>query len=188
MNILNNLQRINLSKYYFKYFLSNQITYIADQIKTFLTFIILSSFLFQVPAFSQPFSVNAVAAKAAVQGQLLAFANDDAELAFSFAAPIIQSVFKTPQNFIAMVIKSYPVVYRPVKVSFMKPESVGPDLLLPALMTDTRGKVWIANYTLQQQPDGKWLISGCELIEDKSQKMNTVFLKYKADSRTKFND
>jgi hypothetical protein len=94
------LQRINLSKYYFKYFLSNQITYIVDQIKTFLTFILLSSFLFQMPAFSQPFSVNAVAAKAAVQGQLLAFANDDAELAFSFAAPIIQSVFKTPQNFI----------------------------------------------------------------------------------------
>ena len=59
----------------------------------------------------------------------------------------------------------------------MKSESVGPDLLLPALMTDMRGKVWIANYTLQQQPDGKWLISGCELIEDKSQKMNTVFLK-----------
>ncbi len=41
MNILNNLQRINLSKYYFKYFLSNQITYIADQIKTFFNIYII---------------------------------------------------------------------------------------------------------------------------------------------------
>ena len=125
MNILNNLQYFNLPKYYFKYFQSYQVTYIADQIKAFLTLILLSSFLLHVPVFSKPFSENAVAAKAAVQGQLLAFANDDAELAFSFAAPVIQSFFKTPQNFIAMVIKSYPVVYRPVKVSFRKPESVG---------------------------------------------------------------
>lgn len=141
-----------------------------------LTLIVLSSCLLHVPAFSQPSSVNLVAAKAAVQGQLAAFAKDDAELAFSFAAPSIQAVFKTPQNFIDMVIRLYPVVHRPVKVSFMKPQSAGSDLLLPVQMTDIRGKAWIANYTLQQQPDGKWLISGCVLSEDGSKKINTVFM------------
>ena len=139
-----------------------------NKLEKFLILIVFGLGLLHAPAFSQPSSVNLVAAKAAVQGQLAAFAKDDAELAFSFAAPSIQAVFKTPQNFIDMVIRSYPVVHRPVKVSFMKPQSVGSDLLLPVQMTDTRGKAWIANYTLQQQPDGKWLISGCVLVEKNS--------------------
>lgn len=156
-----------------KYFLSNRIFRLFSFLKTVAIAVIFSSILFHLSAFSQLSSIDAVAAKAVVQGQLSAFAKDDAELAFSFAAPNIKSVFKTPQNFVDMVIKSYPVVHRPVKVSFMKPVAVGSDLLLPVQMTDTSGKAWIANYTLQQQPDGKWLINGCVLFQDKSEKLNT---------------
>jgi hypothetical protein len=162
--------------YFKKYLLSNRIFRLFSFLKTLVIAVIFSSVVFHLSAFSQLSSIDAVAAKAVVQGQLSAFAKDDAELTFSFAAPNIKSVFKTPQNFVDMVIKSYPVVHRPVKVSFMKPVSVGTDLLLPVQMTDTSGKAWIANYTLQQQPDGKWLINGCVLFEDKSQKLNTLFL------------
>jgi len=162
--------------YFKKYLLSNRIFRLFSFLKTLAIAVIFSSVVFHLSAFSQLSSIDAVAAKAVVQGQLSAFAKDDAELAFSFAAPNIKSVFKTSQNFVDMVIKSYPVVHRPVKVSFMKPVSVGTDLLLPVQMTDTSGKAWIANYTLQQQPNGKWLINGCVLFEDKSQKLNTLFL------------
>lgn len=176
MNIFTNFIYIITLKYNYDPVRRDRISYVSSLLRLFISLAILSSVLMHVPAFSQLSIVNATAAKAAVQGQLSAFVKDDAELAFSFAAPSIQSVFKTPQNFVDMVIRSYPVVYRPVKVSFMKPETAGADLLLPVQMTDTKGKAWIANYTLQQQPDGKWLINGCVLIEDKSQKSNTVML------------
>lgn len=169
MNILNNSQR----NFESKYFRHNNFFH---DLKKFLILIIFSFGFLHVSIFAQPSSMSVVAAKAAIQGQLAALAKDDAELAFSFAAPSIQAVFKTPQNFVDMVIRSYPVVYRPVRVIYMKPQSAGPDLLLPVQMTDTKGISWIANYTLQQQPDGKWLISGCVLSEDGSKKMNTVFI------------
>lgn len=176
MNILNTLRPGFMSQY----FRNGNGFHNLNKLKLFLILIVFGFGLglMHVPVFSQPSSVGVVAAKAAVEGQLAAFAKDDAELAFSFAAPSIQSVFKTPQNFVDMVIRSYPVVHRPVKVSFMAPQSAGSDLLLPVQMTDTRGKLWIANYTLQQQPDGKWLISGCVLFEDNSKKMNTVFIEH----------
>lgn len=167
---LNNLQ----CTFDFGYSLKSKFFCVFNQVKIYLIWMILGSVFLHAPVFAEPSSVSAAAAKAAVQGQLSAFAKDDAELAFSFAAPSIQTVFKTPQNFVDMVIRSYPVIYRPVKVSFMKPESAGPDLVLPVQMIDARGKAWIANYSLQQQPDGEWLISGCVLFEDKSQKINTI--------------
>ena len=169
MNILNNSQR-NFESKYFRY------NNFFHDFKKFLILIIFSFGFLHVSAFAQPSTMSVVAAKAAIQGQLAAFAKDDAELAFSFAAPSIQAVFKTPQNFVDMVIRSYPVVYRPVRVIYMKPQSAGQDLLLPVQMTDAKGISWIANYTLQQQPDGKWLISGCVLSEDGSKNMNTVFI------------
>lgn len=169
MNILNNSQR----NFESKYFRHNNFFH---DFKKFLILIIFSFGFLHVSAFAQPSTMSVVAAKAAIQGQLAAFAKDDAELAFSFAAPSIQAVFKTPQNFVDMVIRSYPVVYRPVRVIYMKPQSAGQDLLLPVQMTDAKGISWIANYTLQQQPDGKWLISGCVLSEDGSKNMNTVFI------------
>jgi hypothetical protein len=172
MNILNNSHR----NFESKYSRHNNFFHDLNKLKKFLMLIVFSLCLLPVSAFSQPSSMSVVAAKAAVQGQLAAFAKDDAELAFLFAAPSIQAVFKTPQNFIDMVIRSYPVVYRPVRVIYMKSQSAGPDLLLPVQMTDIKGISWIANYTLQQQPDGKWLISGCVLSEDDSKKMNTVFI------------
>ena len=34
------------------------------------------------------------------------------------------------------------------------------------LVTGPDGKQWIAEYTLQRQPDGSWKINGCKLLED----------------------
>lgn len=142
--------------------------------KRFISIMVVCAAFMHMPAFSQTSEHSAMAAKAVVQGQLAAFAKDDADLAFSFASPDIKAVFKTPQNFIQMVISSYPAVYRPAKVVFLKPLGLGPELLLPVQLTDFSGKAWLAQYSLQQQADGKWLINGCILSEDRSPKINAV--------------
>ena len=59
--------------------------------------------------------------RAVVQAQLDAFAKDDAESAFAFAAPNIQKMIGTAQNFLAMVRSGYAVVHRPASVTFLKP-------------------------------------------------------------------
>ena len=62
---------------------------------------------------------SAQAVRETVQAQLAAFAADDADLAFSYAAPVIRDMFQTPEKFMAMVQQTYPVVYRPAKVLFL---------------------------------------------------------------------
>lgn len=107
---------------------------------------------------------DAAAVRAAVQGQLDAFAADDAARAFSFAAPNVRSRMVTPERFLAMVRAGYPVVYRPASVAFLVPQ-VLPDgtVVQRAQMTDARGQAWLATYTLQRQKDRSWRISGCDV-------------------------
>ena len=55
-------------------------------------------------------AADARAVRSVVSAQLDAFANDDAVRAFSYAAPAIQAMFQTPERFLAMVRRGYPVV------------------------------------------------------------------------------
>ncbi len=102
---------------------------------------------------------------ATVQGQLQAFANDDAEKAFSFAAPNIRSMMVTADNFMEMVRNHYAVVYRPTDVVFLKPKVKGNEAALGVQMTDSEGNDWIAVYTLQRQKNKAWRITGCKVAE-----------------------
>ena len=58
------------------------------------------------------------AVRLVIEGQLAAFAADDAEQAFSYASETIQATFMTARNFMDMVRIAYPVVYRPASLSF----------------------------------------------------------------------
>lgn len=101
--------------------------------------------------------------RAVVEAQLAAFGADDAERAYSFAAPNVRRQFPTPALFLAMVRGGYPVVYRPASVSFLKPERHDGDVIQSVQMTDARGDLWLAVYRLQRQPDKSWRISGCDI-------------------------
>jgi hypothetical protein len=101
-----------------------------------------------------------------IEQQLQAFSRDDAPAAYGFAAPLIQQIFPTTGEFMAMVKKGYQPVYR------NKDHSYGETFInqqgSPAqrvLITGTDGKRYEALYTFQQQPDGSWKISGCSLAE-----------------------
>jgi hypothetical protein len=108
----------------------------------------------------------AVKARAVVQAQLDAFAADDARRAFLLASPSARRQLGSPDNFINLVRKRYAVVYRPASVAFLKPQLIDGAVVLGVQMTDTQGAAWLATYTLERQPDGLFLIEGCELVEN----------------------
>ncbi len=104
-----------------------------------------------------------------VRAQLDAFAADDAERAFSYAAATIQKMFGTPDQFIDMVRSTYPVVYRPASVTFLTPKADGQTIVQPVHMTDGQGGSWLAVYRVQQQKDKSWRIAGCVLVANSGQ-------------------
>lgn len=99
-----------------------------------------------------------------IQAQLDAFARDDAQRAFSYAAPGIRKMFGTPERFLAMVREGYPVVYRPASVGFLAPEANGATVIQAVEMADTEGTLWVAVYQLERQRGGAWRITSCELM------------------------
>ncbi len=108
--------------------------------------------------------------RAVVQAQMNALAADDADSAFSFAAPNIRKMMGNAQNFLAMVRSGYAVVHRPASVMFLKAHRLegqtneGGEVVQAVQMTDTKGDAWLAIYRLQRQDDQTWRISGCVLV------------------------
>ena len=100
-----------------------------------------------------------------VQGQLNAFAQDDAAKAFSFAAPNIRHLVGSAENFLEMVRTQYEIVYRPSSTTFMQPTGEAGEAVLKVRMTDEDGDTWITTYTLQKQKSKVWRITGCAVDE-----------------------
>ena len=118
--------------------------------------------LLPAAAAAEPVSAaDTQAVRAIVEGQLAAFAEDDGQRAFSYAAPSIRAMFGSPERFMAMVRGSYPVVYRPTGVVFLHPAWVQGQLVQGVHLTDAAGALWLAVYSLERQPDKSWRISGC---------------------------
>ena len=107
------------------------------------------------------------AVQTVVQNQLAAFARDDAVRAFSYAAPELRKTIGSSAAFMAMVKNSYPVVYRPASVAFLKPDGSGDEVVQRVQMLDVNGTSYLAVYSLQRQKDKTWRINGCAVVENK---------------------
>lgn len=108
---------------------------------------------------------DARAIRAVVEAQLAAFAADDAERAFSYAAPAIRTMFGNAEKFVAMVRQGYPVVYRPASVAFLVAETGEAGKLLQRVrMTDAQGGSWNVLYELERQADRAWRITACVAV------------------------
>lgn len=107
-----------------------------------------------------------------IEGQLIAFQNDDAEAAFAFASPGIQTQFKTPAMFMQMVKTAYKPVYRPRSVIFEEMTIIEGFLTQPVLLMSTEGVPVRALYVMEKQPDSSWKINGCFLVPVER---NTIF-------------
>lgn len=107
------------------------------------------------------------AVRVVVQAQLTAFARDDADKAFSFAAPNVREAVGSASSFLAMVRRSYPVVYRPASLAFLKPEGQDDQAVQRVQMLDASGESWLAVYSLQRQKNKSWRITGCAVLANK---------------------
>ena len=104
------------------------------------------------------------AAQAAIDGQLKAFIANDGATAYSFAAPNVKQIFPTVDTFMNMVTNGYAPVRNPQTYSFGKVEETSPtSIVQQVLIVGPDGKDYEAVYTLQQQPDGTFQITGCSL-------------------------
>ena len=98
-----------------------------------------------------------------IADQIDAFQTKDYDRAFSHAAPTIKQIFKTTERFVGMVKNGYEPLYNPDSYAFSRSIEQGGSLYQEVIVTDQTGKQWQAVYTLKQQPDGVWKITGVKM-------------------------
>lgn len=98
-----------------------------------------------------------------IRRQLSAFKKGDAQSAFAIAAPFIQQKFRSPEIFMEMVRRGYPVIYQPASVEFLDLTQL-PDGSQRQLvqMSDADGKIWMMEYLLSLDEQGNWRINGVQ--------------------------
>jgi hypothetical protein len=109
--------------------------------------------------FPTPDDVNAI--RGLILAQLAAFAADDAELAYSFASPLIRGRFGTAEVFLGMVRDYYPDVYRARGATFAPLRRDGDGYAVQIVeLIDAAGRRSTAIYELSREGSG-WRINGC---------------------------
>ncbi|AHY48824.1 DUF4864 domain-containing protein [Bradyrhizobium japonicum] len=108
---------------------------------------------------------DVAAAQGVIRAQEQAFARDDAAAAYSYAAPAIREIFPAPDIFMSMVQNGYAPVYRHRSFEFGESRSDGNWISQHVHIIDANGEAWEALYTLEQQSDGSYKITGCSLLK-----------------------
>jgi hypothetical protein len=105
------------------------------------------------------------AARDVIRAQEQAFIHDDASAAYSYAAPVIKQIFPAPDIFMSMVQNGYAPVYRHKSFEFGDSKTEGSSVAQRVHIIDANGEAWEALYTLEQQADGSYKITGCSLLK-----------------------
>ncbi len=130
-----------------------------------LTFLAgLAPFLTEAGDVGVPSAADQKAIRGIIEAQLDAFQRNDSSAAFSYASPVIQQKFGSPENFMAMVQTGYRPVYRPREVEFLDSRVKDGQTAQAVRFVGPDGQPVIAIYSMEQQPDGSWRISGVFLI------------------------
>ncbi|MBR0994172.1 DUF4864 domain-containing protein [Bradyrhizobium japonicum] len=108
---------------------------------------------------------DVAAAQGVIRAQEQAFVRDDASAAYSHAAPAIREIFPAPDIFMSMVQSGYAPVYRHKSFEFGESKIEGGRIAQRVHIIDANGEAWEALYTLEQQPDGSYKITGCTLLK-----------------------
>jgi hypothetical protein len=113
-----------------------------------------------------PGGEDQAAIEALISDQIAAFQRDDGTTAYSMAAPAIQDLFPSVDEFMAMVRQGYAPVYRPRSVVFGALSAGDGGPVQQVYLTGPDGLAYTAVYALERQPDGSWRIAGCVLVRD----------------------
>lgn len=135
-----------------------------NKLRIFFATLFFTFLIFQSLAISSDLSdFDEEAIKRTVKSQLQAFAEDDFDQAFKYAAPSIKKIFSSPDNFKLMVINQYPAVYRPKKITFGEIITYRNSPALNVFLVDPDGNFVTATYMMEKQKNNDWLIAGCIL-------------------------
>jgi uncharacterized protein DUF4864 len=116
-------------------------------------------------SFTAAHADDIAAGQSVIRAQEQAFARDDAAAAYSYAAPAIKPIFPTPDIFMSMVENAYAPVYRHRSFEFGEAKVEGNWIGQRVHIIDANGDAWEALYTLEQQGDGSYKITGCSLLK-----------------------
>jgi hypothetical protein len=108
---------------------------------------------------------NVTNAQSVIRAQEQALSRSDAAAAYSYAAPAIKKLFPQADIFMSMVQNAYPPVWRHKSFDFGEARTEGNWVAQRVHIVDANGEAWEAMYTLEQQPDGSWEITGCSLLK-----------------------
>lgn len=117
--------------------------------------LILGFLMFAMPATAQ----NADAIEDVIANQLSAFNDRDVQTAWSFASPMIQGLFGSPENFGTMVEQGYPMVWTNTDVQFLELREISGVFYQKVMMRDPGGQRHVMEYAMVETPAG-WLING----------------------------
>lgn len=99
-----------------------------------------------------------------IDAQIEAFLNDDLDRAFSYASPGIRRVFRTPENFGAMVQGGFPMVWRPTEVQYLELREVAGNLWQKVQITDAAGQVHVLDYQMVNL-ESRWKINAVQILK-----------------------
>jgi hypothetical protein len=117
---------------------------------------------------SEVSAADAKAIREVVQSQFDAFEDDDAPAAFALTSQASRSRLGSPDEFLRLIKEQYGPIYRHRTALFSGPQVIGADTLLIVRLTSPDSHVWIAIYRMEREPDGKWKIDGCHLLQTTS--------------------
>jgi len=106
-------------------------------------------------------SATETAIRDVIGRQLEAMNRGDGVAAFAFASPAIQSIFGDAANFMRMVERGYPQIYRSRQHRFLQLDSTGGERIQRVLIESDAGTI-IARYEMVEI-DGTWRINGCTI-------------------------
>lgn len=122
-----------------------------------LTFLLALGAAGDAPA--QPLGIEAT-----IDAQIDAFKADDLDRAFTYASPAIRRIFRTPENFGAMVRRGYPMVWRPGSVDYLERSEAAGHVRQIVRVTGRDGAVHVLEYRMIEQENG-WKINGVAILE-----------------------
>ena len=98
-----------------------------------------------------------------IESQIQAFQNKNAELAYSFASPMIKLRFNNPQEFMSMVKSFYEPVYNPKQYYFINSKYFEGSIYHQLQIISQSNMSYLATYSLIKD-ESEWKISGCSVM------------------------
>ena len=121
-----------------------------------ITILSLSGLAKSETSFEKEFSET----QSVIESQIQAFLDENAELAYSYAAPMIKMKFTNPVEFMSMVKNYYEPVYNPKQFYFLDDKYYEGAIYHQLQVISQKNESFLATYSLIQD-EGRWKISGC---------------------------